>query len=131
MREPVPIMVDAWPSTGFVRIFLIVSLVQGRFKAQEVHTVFIVPTGGLAVMPEGFSRGRDELFTATQLPEGTEDTAAAQILHQAKSTPFVAFHPTFAELTGPDPRIRVLAERDYNFAFEGSRFLEASNEVSV
>lgn len=44
-------------------------------------------------------------------------------------TPFVAFHDSFLDLLGPDPRVQVLARGTPGFAHEAGIWVEATQEV--
>lgn len=97
-----------------------------RARAQ----VYEVPTGGLAVVPEGSTRELEEPFTTISLPKGSENSLAAQNISAAKNASFVSFSQAFSDLLGSDPELEEIAEKDYPFAHEGPVYLPNSNEVS-
>ena len=75
-----------------------------------------IPVGGLAVLPEGFSREEDQPFTSTYIPEGSSNSKGAQIIEDSKNVSFVAFAPAFNAIVGSNPKLEETATKDYAFA---------------
>ena len=97
----------------------------------DAQSVFNVPVGSLAVLPEGTTRELEAPFTAIKPPQSTSQSTngSLQTVQEANSTSFVSFTPAFANLLGSAPQLQLVAEKDYPFAHEGAVYLPNTNEV--
>ena len=97
----------------------------------SAQTVYNVPVGSLAVLPEGSTRELEAPFTEIQLPESAKESNDPEVanLQGANDTTFVSFDDSFSAILGDSPQLKLLAEKDYPFAHEGAVYLPQTNEV--
>jgi gluconolactonase len=82
----------------------------------------------LAVLPAGFSRELGDPWSKTKVPQNEANKTVGDDNNICNAT-FLSFTPRFATILGQNPKLEVLAERDYEFAHEGPVYLPQSNEV--
>lgn len=80
----------------------------------------------LSVLGPGFHRNP---FSQSHLDTTLQDGKAA--IDFNRTDPFVAYHPTFSAVTGPNPSIQTLCRKDYPFAHEAGVYDPSSDSVWV